>query len=96
MTSLTDVEKASFAMRAHWSIENNLHWVLDTIFDEGYCLVRKDRATINMIILRKIILNILKHVDFSDIVQVKNMPFCHKQCLCDKREYCLERVLYSL
>jgi len=46
-----DVEKANFAMRAHWGIENNLHWVLDTIFDEDYCLVRKDNAATNMSVL---------------------------------------------
>ena len=60
LTSVTDVEKANFAMRAHWGIENNLHWVLDTIFNEDYCLVRKDNAATNMSVLRKIILNILK------------------------------------
>lgn len=96
MTSLKDVEKASSAMRSHWSIENNLHWVLDTIFSEDYCLVRKDNAANNMSVLRKIILNILKHVDFSDVVQVKNIALCHKQQLCNKREDCLERILYSL
>jgi len=31
-------------MRAHWGIENNLHWVLDAILNEDYCLVRKDNA----------------------------------------------------
>ena len=60
LTSLKDVEKASSAMRFHWRIENNLHWVLDTIFNEDYCLVRKDNAATNMSVLRKIILNILK------------------------------------
>ena len=96
LTSLKDVEKANFAMRTHWGIENNLHWVLDTIFDEDYCLVRKDNAAANMSVLRKIILNILKTVDFSDVVKVKKMPLCHKQQLCNKREDCLERVFYSL
>ena len=96
LTSLKDVEKASSAMRSHWSIENNLHCVLDTIFSEDYCLVRKDNAANNMSVLRKIILNILKHVDFSDVVQVKNIALCHKQQLCNKREDCLEGILYSL
>ena len=96
LTSVTDVEKANFAMRAHWGIENNLHWVLDTIFDEDYCLVRKDNAATNMSVLRRIILNILKTVDFSDVVKVKKIPLCHKQQLCNKREDCLERILYSL
>ena len=96
LTSLKDVEKASSAMRSHWRIENNLHWVLDTIFNEDYCLVRKDNAATNMSVLRRIILNILKTVDFSDIVKLKKMPLCHKQQLCNKREDCQIRILYSL
>lgn len=96
LTSLQDVQKAAFAMRAHWSIENNLHWVLDTIFHEDYCLVRKDNSAANMNVLRKIALNILKHVDFSDIIKAKKMPLVHKQHLCDKREECLQRALLFL
>ena len=96
LTSLTDVEKAAFAMRAHWGIENNLHWVLDAILNEDYCLVRKDNAAANLNVLRKIALNILKQVDFSDIIKAKKMPLCHKQHLCDKREDCLQRSLQSL
>ena len=96
LTSLTDVHKAACAMRAHWGIENNLHWVLDAILDEDYCLVRKDNAAANLSVLRKIVLNILKHVDFSDIVKAKKMPLLHKQHLCNKREDCLDRVLQAL
>ncbi len=43
IASLTDVRLAAKAMRAHWSIENNLHWVLDTVFAEDYntvCLLK--------------------------------------------------------
>ena len=96
LTSLKDVQKAAFAMRAHWGIENNLHWVLDAILDEDYCLVRKDNAAANLSVLRKIVLNILKQVDFSDIISAKKMPLLHKQHLCNKREDCLDRVLQSL
>ncbi len=92
LTSLKDVQKATFAMRAHWGIENNLHWILD----EDYCLVRKDNAAANLSVLRKIVLNILGQVDFSDIVKAKKMPLLHKQHLCNKREDCLDRVLQSL
>jgi len=45
ITSLKDVRLAAKAMRSHWSIENNLHWVLDTVFDEDYCRVRKDNRS---------------------------------------------------
>lgn len=96
LTSLTDAAQAAYAMRAHWSVENNLHWVLDTVFNEDYCLVRKDNAAANLNVLRKIALNTLKQVDFSDVVKAKQLPLCHKQRLCDKREDCLERIFNAL
>lgn len=48
------------AVRAHWSIENALHWVLDVAFREDYCRVRADHAPHNLAILRHIALNLLK------------------------------------
>ena len=62
-------------MRAHWGIENNLHWVLDAILYEDYCLVRKNNAAANLSVLRKIVLNILGSVDFSNIVKAKKCRF---------------------
>ncbi|TPL11770.1 ISAs1 family transposase [Mesorhizobium sp. B2-4-14] len=32
------------AVRAHWSVENNLHWVLDVAFREDECRTRKDHS----------------------------------------------------
>jgi len=96
LTSLTDAAQAAYAMRAHWSVENNPYWVLDTVFNEDYCLVRKDNAAANLNVLRKIALNTLKQVDFSDAVKAKQLPLCHKQRLCDKREDCLERTFNAL
>ena len=83
-------------MRAHWSIENNLHKALDAILHEDYCLLRKDNAAANITVLIKIALNILNHVDFSDIIKVKKMPLVHKRHLCDRREDGLQIALLSL
>lgn len=47
-------------VRAHWSIENNLHWVLDVLFGEDACRTRKDHAPENLAALRKIAINILQ------------------------------------
>lgn len=47
-------------VRSHWSIENNLHWVLDMCFDEDQCRVRKDNAPENLAMMRHIVLNLLK------------------------------------
>jgi len=47
-------------VRAHWGIENSLHWVLDVTFNEDQCRVRTQNAAQNFVILRHIALNILK------------------------------------
>ena len=46
--------------RSHWSIENNLHWVLDMAFREDESRARKDNSAENFNVLRQIALNILK------------------------------------
>lgn len=48
------------AARAHWSIENGLHWILDMTFDEDRARNRKDNAPENLATLRKLALNTLK------------------------------------
>lgn len=96
ITSLRTVEKAAYALRSHWSIENNLHWVLDMIFDEDFSTVRKDNSVQNLNILRKYALNVLKQADFSEFSSKKNLTIVNKQLLCDKREECLEKVFNYL
>ncbi|MFZ0494742.1 MAG: ISAs1 family transposase [Methylocella sp.] len=48
------------ATRAHWGIENNLHWQLDIAFDEDRCRTRADFAPLNLAVVRHIAFNILK------------------------------------
>lgn len=47
--------------RAHWTIENQLHWVLDVAFCEDAARNRKDHGPRNLSILRKLALNIIRH-----------------------------------
>ena len=47
-------------VRAHWSIENSMHWVLDVAFREDDCRIRCDDAAENFAVLRRIGLNLLK------------------------------------
>ncbi len=46
--------------RAHQGIENQLHWVMDVVFDEDRCRARADNAPLNLAILRRIALNLAK------------------------------------
>jgi predicted transposase YbfD/YdcC len=48
------------ATRAHWSVENNLHWMLDVIFREDFCQTRKKHAALNLGTTRKLALSLLK------------------------------------
>jgi predicted transposase YbfD/YdcC len=48
------------AVRAHWQIENCLHWVLDIAFREDANRSRKDHAAQNLAILHHLALNLLK------------------------------------
>ena len=48
------------ASRRHWSIENELHWVLDVALNEDRSRVRKNNAPANLAVLRHIALNLLK------------------------------------
>jgi hypothetical protein len=48
------------AVRAHWSIENRLHWVIDTGFSEDHSRVRDRNAAANLAVLRRIALNLVR------------------------------------
>ena len=55
-------------VRTHWTIENQLHWVLDVAFDEDRARNRKDNGPQNIALLRKIALNLLRsHQDRASI-----------------------------
>jgi predicted transposase YbfD/YdcC len=54
-----DPERILAASRAHWRIENNLHWTLDVTFREDECRTRKDYSALNLAVIRHAALNIL-------------------------------------
>lgn len=56
----SNAERLLHIVRKHWSIENDLHWVLDVAFNEDHSRVRKDQAPENLAVLRHIALNLLK------------------------------------
>ena len=59
--------KALNTVRAHWGIENQLHWVLDVAFREDDCRVRAGNAAENFAVLRHAALNLLKKVQGTKV-----------------------------
>lgn len=47
------------AVRSHWQIENQLHWVLDVAFSEDACQIKAENGAANVAVLRHIALNLL-------------------------------------
>jgi predicted transposase YbfD/YdcC len=54
-------EQAATAVRAHWQIENALHWVLDVTFKEDLARVRKGHGARNMAVVRHFAINIVRN-----------------------------------
>ena len=48
------------AVRSHWGIENEVHWILDVTFREDDGRIRRDNGAENFAVLRHIALNLLK------------------------------------
>jgi predicted transposase YbfD/YdcC len=62
ISSIPDLaaDQAARAVRAHWGVENQLHWVLDVAFREDEARARKGHAAENLGIVRKLALNLIK------------------------------------
>ena len=55
-----DVEKFARAVRGHWGVENQLHWVLDVIFNEDQARARSGYAAENLALTRRMAINLLR------------------------------------
>ena len=66
IASIPGAKKVLWAVRSHWTIENELHWSLDIAFDEDRYRVRKENGAENFAILRHIALNLLKQEKSCD------------------------------
>jgi predicted transposase YbfD/YdcC len=53
-------ERFGALVRAHWDIENGLHWVLDVVLDEDRARSRKDHGPENLALLRRLALNLAR------------------------------------
>ncbi|MDR1350001.1 MAG: ISAs1 family transposase [Zoogloeaceae bacterium] len=57
----SDAKRIRQRIRAHWSIENNLHRVLDMAFNEDQSRVQTGYAAENFALIRRFAFNLLRH-----------------------------------
>jgi len=75
ISSLTNIDEFSHAVRQHWAIENKLHWSLDVVFREDGDLVKKDNAPLNLNILDKFALYLVTHADLGKKISRKRKRY---------------------
>lgn len=63
----SDPQRLGQIVRAHWAVENNLHWVLDIAFDEDSNRTRKGHSAANLAVIRHIALNLIKEEKSSKV-----------------------------
>jgi len=69
-----DPKRLERLVRAHWAIENNLHWVLDIAFDEDSNRTRKGHSAANLAVIRHIALNLIKAEKTSKVgIKIKRL-----------------------
>jgi predicted transposase YbfD/YdcC len=68
-----DAEKLAAAIRAHWGIENSLHWVLDVNFRDDDCRIRKKNAPANFTAIKRVTVNALKKAPAKASIKSKRL-----------------------
>lgn len=58
------------ATRAHWGVENRLHWVMDVVFHDDLMRLRTNHGPANMALIRHTALNIFKNT--TSKISLKN------------------------
>jgi predicted transposase YbfD/YdcC len=59
------------AVRAHWHIENRLHWVLDVVFHDDLMRLRTQHGPQNMAIVKHMAMNLVKAAPGPDSIRLR-------------------------
>lgn len=58
-------------VRAHWGIENQLHWMLDVVFKEDASRTREGNGPANLSLIRKLALNIVRSAPVKGSIKTR-------------------------
>jgi predicted transposase YbfD/YdcC len=85
----TNAEGFLDIIRGHWSVENQLHWMLDVVFREDGAKAKKDNSPLNFNVLRKIALAVLKKIS------VERLSIRRKMMKAARDPYFLAKLLFQ-
>jgi len=66
-----DARHFARAVRAHWGIENRLHWVMDVVFHDDLMRLRTHHGPANMATVRHLALNLLRSAQGTQSMAVR-------------------------
>jgi predicted transposase YbfD/YdcC len=58
-------------VRSHWSIENSLHWVMDMVFRDDECRVRREHAPANFTTIKHMAHNLTRRAPGKDSLRLR-------------------------
>lgn len=77
LCSMKEPARIAQAIREHWHIENQQHWVLDVQLGEDRHRARKDHSAANLALIRRAALNLLRDNDSSTVsIRRRKMRCC--------------------
>ncbi len=85
-----DAKRFGHYVRGHWQIENNLHWMLDVVFNDDSDTVKSTTASANMGIINHMIKNRFESVDLT---KGKKKSLRARKSLVARSENLLKRFL---
>ncbi|OWQ97334.1 ISAs1 family transposase [Sphingopyxis bauzanensis] len=66
-----DAQAFAAAVRAHWGIENRLHWVLDVVFHDDLTRLRTGSGPQNMAVVKHIAMNLVRNPNDKHSLKVR-------------------------
>jgi len=66
-----DAQRQGEAIRSHWGVENSHHWVLDMVFRDDECRIRKANAPANFATIKHIASNLMRRSAAKHSMRVK-------------------------
>lgn len=66
-----DARTFARAVRAHWGVENRLHWVMDVVFHDDLARLRTGHGPQNMAVVKHMALNLLNQAAKTDSLKTR-------------------------